>query len=96
MAIIYTGVMHIYFSGIGGTGIGPLALIAHQAGFTVSGSDKQTSAYTAYLQKQGITNIRIGQTEEAIQGVHQNNPIDWFVYSSALPRVVHGKPKTRY
>jgi UDP-N-acetylmuramate-alanine ligase len=31
--------MHIYFSGIGGTAIGPLALIAKQAGYKVSGSD---------------------------------------------------------
>ncbi len=78
--------MHIYFSGIGGTGIGPLALIAHQAGFTVSGSDKQDSGYITYLRKQGITNIHIGQSTEAILAVHQQNPIDWFVYSSALPK----------
>lgn len=75
--------MHIYFSGIGGTGIGPLALIAHQAGFTVSGSDKQESQYITYLQKQGIS-LHIGQTEEAIAKVHKEQPIDWFVYTSAL------------
>lgn len=76
--------MHVYFSGIGGTAIGPLALIAHQAGYTVSGSDKQHSQYIDYLNKQGITNISIGQTRANIQKVHAENPIDWFVYSSAV------------
>lgn len=78
--------MHVFFAGIGGTGIGPLALIAKQAGFTVSGSDKQDSQYIHYLQKQGIENIFIGQTREAIEAYHAQNPIDWYVYSSALPK----------
>lgn len=78
--------MHIYFSGIGGTGIGPLALIAKQAGYTVSGSDKQDSQYIEYLRKHGITEITIGQTTEAISAAHATQPIDWFVYSSALEK----------
>jgi len=77
--------MHIYFSGIGGAGIGPLAQIAHQAGYTVSGSDKQDSQYLQYLQAHGITNIHIGQDYDAISRVYDETPIDWFVYTSALP-----------
>jgi UDP-N-acetylmuramate--alanine ligase len=77
--------MHIYFSGIGGTAIGPLAMIAKQAGYDVSGSDKQDSQYIQYLKKHGVENIHIGQTEEAIAAVHDQQPIDWFVYTSALP-----------
>lgn len=77
--------MHIYFSGIGGTGIGPLALIAKEAGNKVSGSDKQSSAYTEYLIKQGIS-VHIGQKDDSnIDKVNEIEPIDWFVYSSALP-----------
>ena len=76
--------MHVFFSGIGGTGIGPLALIAKQAGFEVSGSDKQDSAYISYLRDQGITDIHIGQSGEAIEEVHQIKPIDWYVYSAAV------------
>jgi UDP-N-acetylmuramate--alanine ligase len=76
--------MHIYFSGIGGTAIGPLAIIAKQAGYTVSGSDKQDSQYIEYLRKKGITNIHIGQSRKLITKVHENNPIDWYVYSSAV------------
>jgi UDP-N-acetylmuramate--alanine ligase len=76
--------MHIYFSGIGGSGIGPLALIAKQAGFKVSGSDIKNSQYIQYLKKRGISEISIGQTREAIAKVHQREPIDWLVYSSAI------------
>ncbi|MFI5271303.1 MAG: Mur ligase domain-containing protein [Candidatus Saccharimonadales bacterium] len=77
--------MHIYFSGIGGAGIGPLALIAKEAGYTVSGSDKQDSQYINYLREHGVTDVHIGQNKETIQKVHEKTPIDWFVYSSALP-----------
>ena len=76
--------MHIYFSGIGGTAIGPLALIAKQAGFVVSGSDKQASQYIDYLKKKGVTNIHIGQSSQQIAAVHDNMPIDWLVYSTAV------------
>jgi len=77
--------MHIYFSGIGGTGIGPLALIAKEAGNKVSGSDKQSSTYTEYLTKQGV-DVHIGQTDDSyINKVNNEEPIEWFVYSSALP-----------
>lgn len=76
--------MHIFFSGIGGTGIGPLALVAKQAGYTVSGSDKQDSLYIENLKKHGITDVSIGQTYENIAAVHDRTPIDWYVYSSAV------------
>lgn len=82
---VYAIGMHIYFSGIGGTGIGPLALIARQAGYSVSGSDKQDSQYIQYLRKQGVDNIHIGQSLKQIAAVHERQPIDWFVYTSALP-----------
>lgn len=78
--------MHIHFSGIGGTAIGPLALIAQKAGFTVSGTDKQNSDYTAYLQKNGIDAITVPDNYESIAGIHASHPIDWIVYSSALPK----------
>jgi len=76
--------MHIYFSGIGGTAIGPLAIIAKQAGYSVSGSDKQDSQYIQYLKKHGIDTIHIGQSYEQIEKAHNNVPIDWYVYSSAI------------
>jgi UDP-N-acetylmuramate--alanine ligase len=75
--------MHIYFSGIG-AGTGPLALLAHQAGYKVSGSDKQDNEYLKYLSARGVNNIHIGQTTEQIRKVHESDKIDWFVYSSAV------------
>jgi UDP-N-acetylmuramate--alanine ligase len=78
--------MHIYFSGIGGVGIGPLALIAKQAGYEVSGSDLQDGQYIKYLREQGITDINIGQSRNQIFELNIRKPIDWFVYSSALPK----------
>ena len=88
--------MHIYFSGIGGTGIGPLALIAKQAGYSVSGSDKQDSQYIEYLRKQGIENIHIGQDYDSIATVHDKEPIDWFVYTSALSLEQKDAPELRF
>lgn len=88
--------MHIFFSGIGGTGIGPLALIARQAGYTVSGSDKQDSQYIKYLRDKGITNVYIGQTEKAIAAAHAKNPIDWYVYSSAVGREDAEHPELKF
>jgi UDP-N-acetylmuramate--alanine ligase len=76
--------MHIYFSGIGGAGIGPLAEIAQQAGYEVSGSDKQMTSYIATLKKSGIKDIFIDQSYETISKIHADNPIDWIVYTSAL------------
>ena len=88
--------MHIYFSGIGGAGIGPLAMVAAQAGYTVSGSDKQDSQYISYLRSHGIHNIHIGQSKEAIEAVHSATPIDWFVYTSALPLENPNAPELMY
>lgn len=75
---------HIHFIAIGGAGIGPLALMAHKTGYTVSGSDLKESEYIDYLKNHGITNIIIGNNEEAIEQIHNKTPIDWIVYSSAL------------
>ncbi|HEV2402989.1 MAG TPA: Mur ligase domain-containing protein [Candidatus Saccharimonadales bacterium] len=83
--------MHIFFSGIGGMGLGPLAQIAHQAGYDVSGSDKQSSLYIDYLRKQGITDITTTQDYTTISVCHERHPIDWLVYTSALP-MEHADP----
>jgi UDP-N-acetylmuramate--alanine ligase len=88
--------MHIYFSGIGGTGLGPLSLIANQAGFMVSGSDKQESKYTDYLKSKNIS-VYIGQGDDTnIKNAHSKMPIDWFVYSSALPLENPNHPEIKF
>ena len=76
--------MNIYFSGIGGVGIGPLAEIALDAGHTVVGSDIASSLTTAELEARGI---RITTTQDGtfLQAEHDTTPIDWFVHTAALP-----------
>jgi len=75
--------MNIFFSGIGGVALGPLAQIAHDAGHAVLGSDASESLTTQALGKYGIT-VRIGQSAELVEAEHALNPIDWFVYTAAL------------
>ncbi|HET6863701.1 MAG TPA: Mur ligase domain-containing protein [Candidatus Saccharimonadales bacterium] len=88
--------MHLYFSGIGGTAIGPLALIAKQAGYEVSGSDAKESGYTKYLRSKGIDDIQIGQDGSQIAAAHFKKPIDWFVYTSALPLTDPDHPELKF
>lgn len=76
--------MRIYFSGIGGVGIGPLAEIAHDAGYDVIGSDAAEGLMTEELRR-GNIEVFIGQDGSQIASAHADAPIDWFCYSSALP-----------
>ncbi len=75
--------MNIYFSGIGGVGIGPLAEIARDAGYTVQGSDATESLLTRELRGRGI-NVTIGQDGDFLKACHYETPIDWFVHTAAL------------
>ena len=47
------GCMHIYFSGVGGFAIGPLAILALETGHTVSGSDLKQSEMLSFLRDRG-------------------------------------------
>lgn len=76
--------MNIYFSGLGGVGIGPLVEIARDAGHTIMGSDLSDSLITDELRAQGVT-VNIGQDGSFLRESHAATPIDWFVYTSALP-----------
>lgn len=75
--------MNIYFSGIGGVGIGPLAEIAYDAGYNVTGSDLEDTLVTKKLRQKGII-VNIGQDGTFLQACHDKNAIDWLVYTSAL------------
>ena len=76
--------MNIYFSGIGGVGIGPLAEIAYDAGHSVAGSDISNTLITAQLDQKGIL-VNIGQDGSFLAESHAKQPIDWLVYTSSLP-----------
>ena len=76
--------MNIYFSGLGGVGIGPLVEIARDAGHTIMGSDLYDSLITEELREQGIL-VHIGQDGSFLRESNEATPINWFVYTSALP-----------
>lgn len=76
--------MNIYVSGIGGVGLGPLAEIALDAGFGVTGSDLAASPASRELEKRGVA-VSYEQTGQFLRESHAETPIDWLVYTSALP-----------
>ena len=80
----YNQTMNIYFSGIGGVGIGPLAEIAFDAGYNVAGSDPVESLTTKKLRKKEIA-IYTNQDGTSLRAHHAQDPIDWLVYTAALP-----------
>lgn len=71
-------VHHIYFAGIGGSGMSPLADILHAQGYRISGSDVNESDNLARMRSLGIPVI-MGQVTENI-----TDDIDLFVYTSAV------------
>ena len=70
--------IHVYFVGIGGISMSGLAEILLEAGFTVSGSDKQESALTKALAAKGVR-IFYGQRKSNI-----TPDIDCAVFTSAI------------
>lgn len=76
--------MNIYFSGIGGVGIGPLAEIALDAGYEIAGSDPQETPMTLELRHKGVI-ISPMQDGQFMKARNDESPIDWFIYTSALP-----------
>jgi UDP-N-acetylmuramate--alanine ligase len=77
--------MNIFFSGIGGVGIGPLAEITIDAGHTAFGSDAQRSEMTDILYKRGVE-IYIGNQDGVyLENINSKNKIDMYIYTAALP-----------
>jgi UDP-N-acetylmuramate--alanine ligase len=77
--------MNVYFSGISGTGIGPLAELAQDAGYVVFGSDLKPGAISEALEERKV-NVSYGkQSGDFLLKTIEENGVDWFVYTSALP-----------
>lgn len=76
--------MNIYISGISGTGMGPLALMAKEAGLNVSGSDLHKGRVYEELIKAGIP-VFIGKQDGEYLKEKMAEGVDWFVHTSALP-----------
>ena len=75
--------MRVFFSGIGGVGIGPLAEIAADAGYDVVGSDISSSLVTEELERRSIQ-VSSDQSGEFLRQQHEASKIDWYIYTSAL------------
>ncbi len=71
---------HVYMVGIGGISMSGLAEILKKWGFTVSGSDSNSSLQTEHLEKNGI-HVNIGQVASNI-----TSAIDLLVYSAAIKK----------
>lgn len=76
--------MKIYISGISGTGMGPLALMAARAGLEVSGSDLHEGAVYQELIDAGV-DVKIGEQDGEFLKSKIAEGVEWFVYTSALP-----------
>ncbi|MBQ2695417.1 hypothetical protein IJG04_02145 [Candidatus Saccharibacteria bacterium] len=76
--------MKIYISGISGTGMGPLALMALKAGHEVYGSDLTKGAIYDELLEAGV-DVMIGEQDGEFLRAKLLEGVDWFVYTSALP-----------
>ena len=68
---------HYHFIGIGGAGMGPLALLMVAKGYQMSGSDLKENALTSQLRERGA-HIFIGHEASHVHGA------DFVVYSSAI------------
>lgn len=75
--------MKIYISGISGTGMGSLALMAKKAGLEVFGSDLHAGAIYQELIDAGIE-IHIGEQDGEFLNSKIDEGVEWFVYTSAL------------
>lgn len=71
----------VHFIGIGGAGMSGIALVLHQRGYTVSGSDLKSSRYTRPLVRAGI-DVKLGHDANTIDRVKP----DVVVISSAIPQ----------
>ncbi|MDR1354721.1 MAG: Mur ligase domain-containing protein [Propionibacteriaceae bacterium] len=76
--------MRIFFSGVLGSGIGPLARVAIDLGHTVYGSDAGFGDATDLTGK-GATLSLGNQDATFLRDIAKSDGIDWYVHTSALP-----------
>ncbi|MCR5676013.1 MAG: UDP-N-acetylmuramate--L-alanine ligase [Lachnospiraceae bacterium] len=72
--------VHVHFIGIGGISMSGLAEILKHAGFSVTGSDRDSSPLTEKLSSEGIA-VAVPQSAENIA---RFSPIDLIVYTAAV------------
>ena len=75
--------LRVHLLGIGGAGLTPIAIILHESGLIVSGSDAQTSARTENLQRLGIR-VYPSQIAENLSSLPTDQRPDVVLISSAV------------
>lgn len=70
----------IHFIGIGGAGMSGIAVVLHQRGFMVTGSDLKSSSFVKFLSSAGVE-VRVGHEARNIDEISP----DVVVISSAIP-----------
>ncbi len=75
--------MNIYFVGIGGSGLSPLAELAIDCNYSVYGSDLVEGLGTQQIEKRGVE-IDYNQDGKSLEKKIKTNGIDWIVYTAAL------------
>lgn len=73
----------LYFSGINGVGISPLAEIAQDMGLEVCGSDMRRGEIAPELEARGIE-VKYGPQDGEFLREKIAEGVDWYVYTSAL------------
>ncbi len=84
--------MKLYFSGLGGKAIAPLANLALDAGHQVFGSDPHIDNAITNLIKRGVR-FSTDQSGKFLDEIHKQHQLDWIIHTSALP-ISH--PETTY
>ena len=69
-----------HFIGIGGAGMSAIALIMHERGYDITGSDLKTSRYIRQLTRAGI-DVRVGHDARTVDELRP----DVVVVSTAIP-----------
>ncbi len=72
------GLHSLHFIGIGGAGMSGIALVLHDQGYTITGSDLKSSRYVSLLEEAGVS-VSIGH-----RAANLDHP-DVVVISSAIP-----------
>ena len=70
----------VHFIGVGGAGMSGIALVLHERGYQVSGSDLKTSRYVRQLSRAGV-DVHVGHEARTIDEVRP----EVVVISSAIP-----------
>jgi len=76
--------MHIFISGIAGSGLSSLAHLCLDLGYSVSGSDLVKTDIVDILITRGLK-FEVGQNPEFLTQQNSTKPIDYYIYTPALP-----------